>query len=88
MNENGIEGKELSFLLRSIVFLLPGLLGVAKSSFHAGLDMPNVLIFFTDGNKLCVGFFVCLLKLGVLLIQNSAVILAIGDISSTFRLAA
>ena len=76
---NGIEWKESAFLLLTVIFLFIGLLCVAKSSFYAGLNVPNALIFITDGNKLCVGFFVCLLKLSVLLIHNSAIVLAIGE---------
>ena len=69
------KGKELSFLLFTIIFLLTGMLGVAKSFVHAGLNVPNALILVTDGNELFVGFFMRLLKLVVLLIQNSAVVL-------------
>ena len=75
------KGKELSFLLFTIIFLLTGMLGVAKSFVHAGLNVPNALILVTDGNELFVGFFMRLLKLVVLLIQNSAVVLAVGEIS-------
>lgn len=73
------KGKELSFLLFTIIFLLTGMLGVAKSFVHAGLNVPNALILVTDGNELFVGFFMRLLKLVVLLIQNSAVVLAVGE---------
>ena len=49
---NRRERKESSFLLFTIVFFLLSLLDIAKSFVHAGLNVVNLLIFFTDSFEL------------------------------------
>ena len=75
---NRRERKESSFLLLAIIFLLMGLLGVAKCFVHTGLDMINLLVFPMDGFELGIGFCMSLFKLRILLIQKAGVVLAVG----------
>ena len=73
-----MERKESTFFLLSMIFLLVGLLGVAKAFVHAGLNVMNLLIFFTDSFELGIGFCMSLFKLPILLIQKAGVVLAVG----------
>ena len=75
---NRRERKESSFLLLAIIFLLMGLLGVAKCFVHTGLNVVNLLIFFTDSFELGIGFCMSLFKLRILLIQKAGVVFAVG----------
>ena len=75
---NRRERKESSFLLFAIVFFLLSLLDIAKSFVHAGLNVMNLLIFFTDSFELGIGFCMSLFKLRILLIQKAGVVLAVG----------
>ena len=72
---NGIEGKELSFFLLAVIFLLMGLLDKA-SFFHAGVNVIKLLVFLTDSFERCISFCVSLFKRCILLVQKFLIVIA------------
>ena len=81
---NGIEGKELSFFLLAVIFLLMGLLDKA-SFFHAGVNVIKLLVFLTDSFERCISFCVSLFKRCILLVQKFLIVLAVGVPSRFMR---